>query len=253
MNRFFQGIAFAGLIGADGSYRYRPATGPSSADRTRPDAPNATSRCPIRSVPTPTSSGRPPCRRDTRPRRFSAIASTSPAERDGKLLTIGLDRRTGDVLWQAEAPHKTLEEVHNTASHATPSPATDGEVVVSFFGSCGLFCLRPRREAAVEHPDGTVQERFRFREFADPRRRPRHSLPGPRHRFVSDGGRQAHRADALEDRSLRVPAQLLHAGDLGGCRAKSRSSWPPRCASSATISRRERSCGRCAASRGSST
>src|SRR5262245_47912134 len=60
-------------------------------------------------------------------------------EDDGKLLTIALDRQTGAVLWQAEAPHETLEEVHATASHATPSPATDGKIVVSFFGSCGLF------------------------------------------------------------------------------------------------------------------
>ncbi len=38
------------------------------------------------------------------------------------------------------APHESLEAAHATASHATPSPATDGNVVVSFFGSCGLFC-----------------------------------------------------------------------------------------------------------------
>jgi outer membrane protein assembly factor BamB len=60
-------------------------------------------------------------------------------ESEGKLLTIALDRGTGERLWQAEAPHKALEEIHVTASHATPSPATDGQVVVSFFGSCGLF------------------------------------------------------------------------------------------------------------------
>lgn len=62
------------------------------------------------------------------------------AERDGRLLTISLDRRNGKQLWEAEAPQAALEEVHQTASHATPSPATDGDVVVSFFGSCGLFC-----------------------------------------------------------------------------------------------------------------
>src|SRR5262245_42990366 len=51
------------------------------------------------------------------------------------LLTLGLDRQTGKVLWEAEAPHKGLEKVHQIGSHAQPSPATDGEVVVSFFGS----------------------------------------------------------------------------------------------------------------------
>jgi outer membrane protein assembly factor BamB len=55
------------------------------------------------------------------------------------LVTFCLDRDTGKQLWRTEAPHATLETVHGTASHATPSPATDGKVVVSFFGSCGLF------------------------------------------------------------------------------------------------------------------
>src|SRR5258708_7498792 len=64
----------------------------------------------------------------------------APAERDDKLLTIGLDRQSGRVLWEAEAPHEVPEEIHATASHATPSPATDGNFVISFFGSCGLFC-----------------------------------------------------------------------------------------------------------------
>jgi len=62
------------------------------------------------------------------------------AEREKKLLTIALDRRSGETLWEVEAPYDTLEQIHNTASHATPSPATDGERVVSFFGSAGLFC-----------------------------------------------------------------------------------------------------------------
>src|SRR5205085_2059121 len=31
---------------------------------------------------------------------------------DGKLFTIGLDRKTGKELWHTEAPHKGLEKVH---------------------------------------------------------------------------------------------------------------------------------------------
>ena len=61
-------------------------------------------------------------------------------EHENKLVTIALDRASGSILWQSEAPHDVLEAVHPTASLATPSPATDGHVVVSFFGSCGLFC-----------------------------------------------------------------------------------------------------------------
>lgn len=59
------------------------------------------------------------------------------------LLTIGMDRLTGKLLWQAEAPHKALEKVHQVGSHAQPTPAADEECVVSFFGSAGLFCYDP--------------------------------------------------------------------------------------------------------------
>src|SRR5262249_8362623 len=62
------------------------------------------------------------------------------AVRDQKLLTIGLDRTTGKVLWEAEAPYERLEKIHQIGSHAQPTPATDGERVVSFFGSSGLLC-----------------------------------------------------------------------------------------------------------------
>src|SRR5689334_23203961 len=56
------------------------------------------------------------------------------------LLTLALDARTGKVLWQLEAPHQGLEKINRIGSHAQPSPATDGERVVSLFGSSGLLC-----------------------------------------------------------------------------------------------------------------
>jgi outer membrane protein assembly factor BamB len=52
-----------------------------------------------------------------------------------------LDRLTGRVMW-----HRTAREGvprvkrHVKASFATPTPATDGERVVAFFGSEGLYC-----------------------------------------------------------------------------------------------------------------
>lgn len=61
------------------------------------------------------------------------------AVRDKKLLTIGLDRTNGKVLWEAEAAYEKLEKVHQIGSHAQGTPATDGERVVSFFGSSGLL------------------------------------------------------------------------------------------------------------------
>jgi outer membrane protein assembly factor BamB len=60
--------------------------------------------------------------------------------RDGQLLTFGLDRETGKVLWTQEAPYRKLEEIHAIGSHAQCTPAADAERVVVFFGSSGLYC-----------------------------------------------------------------------------------------------------------------
>lgn len=62
------------------------------------------------------------------------------AVRDKQLVTICLDRRTGKIVWEVEAPHQKLEDIHSIGSHAQCTPATDGERVVSIFGSCGVFC-----------------------------------------------------------------------------------------------------------------
>jgi len=62
------------------------------------------------------------------------------AERDQKLLVVCLDRANGKLLWEVEVPHDRLEEIHRIGSHAQCTPAVDGERVVSFFGSAGLFC-----------------------------------------------------------------------------------------------------------------
>jgi outer membrane protein assembly factor BamB len=62
------------------------------------------------------------------------------AVRQNRLVTLALDRRSGTLLWEAEAPVRALEKVHKIGSHAQSTPAADLERVVSFFGSAGLFC-----------------------------------------------------------------------------------------------------------------
>lgn len=60
---------------------------------------------------------------------------------NGKLYTIAYLRGTGAEAWRAEAPAKQLEPYHKLeGSPAASSPATDGERIVSYFGSCGVFC-----------------------------------------------------------------------------------------------------------------
>lgn len=58
-----------------------------------------------------------------------------------KLYTLAYDRATGKEAWRAEAPYEKLELYHVTeGSPAASTCVTDGERIVSYFGSCGLFC-----------------------------------------------------------------------------------------------------------------
>jgi outer membrane protein assembly factor BamB len=57
----------------------------------------------------------------------------------GKLYTICLDRRTGKMLWQREAPRPRIERYQPTNSPASPSPVTDGRLLYVFFGDFGLI------------------------------------------------------------------------------------------------------------------
>ena len=59
----------------------------------------------------------------------------------GKLYTIAYNRTDGKEAWRAEAPAKRIEGYHKTeGSPAASTAATDGERIVSYFGSCGVFC-----------------------------------------------------------------------------------------------------------------
>ena len=62
------------------------------------------------------------------------------AVRDEKLVTIALERETGEMLWERVARHSTFEKIHQIGSYAQCSPVTDGKIVASLFGSTGLFC-----------------------------------------------------------------------------------------------------------------
>jgi outer membrane protein assembly factor BamB len=60
---------------------------------------------------------------------------------DGKLYTIAYNRADGSEAWRAEAPAKQIEPFYKQeGSPAASSAATDGERIVTYFGSCGLFC-----------------------------------------------------------------------------------------------------------------
>jgi outer membrane protein assembly factor BamB len=58
---------------------------------------------------------------------------------DGKLVTMGLDARSGKVLWKQVAPAQKIEATHKAGSPASATPASDGERVYSYFGSYGAI------------------------------------------------------------------------------------------------------------------
>lgn len=60
---------------------------------------------------------------------------------DSKLYTVAYHRADGKEAWRREAPAKQIERYFKAeGSPAASTPATDGERIVSYFGSCGLFC-----------------------------------------------------------------------------------------------------------------
>ena len=65
---------------------------------------------------------------------------TQPIESEGKRLVLCLDRISGKELWRAGTTYNLPEETHETNPQCSASPSTDGERVIAWFGSAGVFC-----------------------------------------------------------------------------------------------------------------
>lgn len=64
-----------------------------------------------------------------------------PAEPVHRYVVFRVDRRSGKVVWERTAHEGVPRRArHPKSTHANPTPATDGERVVVFFGSEGLYC-----------------------------------------------------------------------------------------------------------------
>ena len=80
-----------------------------------------------------------------------------------RLSTLGIDRRTGKILWRQTVAPEQIERVHQISSPAGSTPATDGESVYVYFGSYGLVSYDlngnvkwERRFPLAENPYGAV-------------------------------------------------------------------------------------------------
>lgn len=59
---------------------------------------------------------------------------------EGKRLLLCFGRADGNLLWQSGTVYAAKDETHPSNPQCSASPATDGERVIAWFGSAGLFC-----------------------------------------------------------------------------------------------------------------
>lgn len=58
---------------------------------------------------------------------------------NGKLVTLGLRRKDGRILWRQPTSAEKIEEINPVSSPASATPATDGRRVYVYFGSYGVL------------------------------------------------------------------------------------------------------------------
>ncbi|MCA9185787.1 MAG: PQQ-binding-like beta-propeller repeat protein [Pirellulaceae bacterium] len=68
------------------------------------------------------------------------IFVTQPLVDEHKRTLMCLDRNSGEAKWQKSVVYDQEEPTHRTNPYCSPSPVTDGERVVVWYGSAGLYC-----------------------------------------------------------------------------------------------------------------
>jgi outer membrane protein assembly factor BamB len=86
-----------------------------------------------------------------------------------QFTVLCLDRANGQTLWKQvareERPH---EGHHRDGSFASPSPVTDGEHLLAFFGSRGLYCYDLNGDLKWDRDFGEMKTRNSFGEGSSP-------------------------------------------------------------------------------------
>ncbi|MGI9518144.1 MAG: PQQ-binding-like beta-propeller repeat protein [Pirellulaceae bacterium] len=92
-----------------------------------------------------------------------------PVSQHHRFLVIAVDRRDGTILWQKQV-HQALphEGAHYTGSLASASPVTDGQHIVAYFGSWGVYCLDFDGNVVWEKSLGTMNTKHGHGEGASP-------------------------------------------------------------------------------------
>jgi outer membrane protein assembly factor BamB len=69
-----------------------------------------------------------------------ALPRNASGENNSKRMLLCFDRKTGEKLWEAGTTWTKPELTHQTNPYCAASPATDGERVIVFFASAGVYC-----------------------------------------------------------------------------------------------------------------
>jgi outer membrane protein assembly factor BamB len=94
------------------------------------------------------------------------IYLTGAEEESKKLSTICVSKKDGRILWQADIQIETIESHHPISNSAQNSTVTDGNLVVSCFGSCGLLCYNTSGELLWKYPGSCA--RYMYGNAASP-------------------------------------------------------------------------------------
>ena len=76
--------------------------------------------------------------------RFGLYGDVAPVDDNSehRWLVLAFDKNSGKIIWEREVRRAAPRgKRHPKSSLATPTPVTNGEVVVAFFGSEGLYAL----------------------------------------------------------------------------------------------------------------
>ena len=86
-----------------------------------------------------------------------------------EFVIMALERKTGKIIWQTKASEAVPHEGHHPdASFASASPVTDGEHLLAFFGSQGLYCLDMNGKVQWQSDLGQMTTRRSFGEGSSP-------------------------------------------------------------------------------------
>ncbi|QDU75701.1 outer membrane biogenesis protein BamB [Bremerella volcania] len=92
-------------------------------------------------------------------------APTTPMD----FTVVCLDKTTGEKIWSAVAIQATPHESgHNTNTFASSSAVTNGEILVAFFGSRGIYCFTMDGKLIWKRDLGKQQTRNAFGEGSTP-------------------------------------------------------------------------------------